>query len=112
MNGKKAVMALGMAAGFCLVGSNATTNAATPDSAERASISVSLADLDLGTKAGADAATARINSAAKKLCRRFADDRKVSGWATFVDCYRATTAEVFRRLDAGTRAAQSTTGRL
>jgi hypothetical protein len=64
----------------------------------------------VSTKAGADAANDRINSAAKKLCRQFADDRKVSSWASFTDWHHATTAEVFRPLDAGNRAIHPTTG--
>lgn len=110
MNDKKAITALTVAAGLCLLGLNAAANAVAPASTEKASISVSLADLDLGTKAGADVATARINAAAKKLCRQFADDRKVSSWATFTDCYHATTADVFRQLEASNRSIRSTTG--
>lgn len=108
MNGNLSTTALTTTALFCLFGLSAAASAVEPPSSETASLAVSLADLDLTTQAGADAAAGRINAAAKKLCRQFADDRKVSAWATYTDCYHATTAEVFRQLEAGTRSASAT----
>jgi UrcA family protein len=77
---------------------------------ETASATISLFDLDLTTSSGLSAAQQRLAVAAKRLCNRFADSRKVSDRATAVECYRDTLAKALQRLNvhfATTRAEQS-----
>jgi UrcA family protein len=53
---------------------------------------VALAGIDPSTPAGIAAAQARIADAARRLCRRFEDSRRVSSRATYADCVRDTRA--------------------
>ena len=62
------------------------------------STTVSLADL--ATSAGRSAARERLAVAAKRLCRKFWDSRKVDNYETQVDCYRETLANALQLLDA------------
>ncbi len=105
MRCKKIVSALKVAAGISLLGCSLASVAVRAESPaktspETATAAVSLADLDLTTPAGMDAARERVTLAAQKLCRHFLDDRKASSWATYTDCSRETVASAFRQLDA------------
>ena len=67
---------------------------------ETTSTTVSLADFNLTTSAGLSAARERLSAAAKRLCRKFSDSRKVDDYATQVDCYRETLANALQLLNA------------
>jgi UrcA family protein len=64
------------------------------------STTVSLADFNLATSAGLSAARERLAVAAKRLCRKFSDSRKVDDYETQVDCYRETLANALQLLNA------------
>ena len=74
------------------------------------STTVSLADFNLATSAGLIAARERLAVTAKRLCRRFADSRKVDDYETQVDCYRETLANALQRLNAKLAATAARTG--
>ena len=59
---------------------------------------VSVADLDLNTEAGARIAHERISAAAWKLCGRLENSRKVDHRETTNECYRDAVAAASARL--------------
>lgn len=67
---------------------------------ETTSATVSLADVNLATPAGISAARQRLAVAAKRLCRKFSDSRKVDDSQNQVDCYRETLANALQLLNA------------
>jgi UrcA family protein len=66
---------------------------------------VSLGGLDMTTQAGVEVAKLRLKAAAQRLCRRLADDRKVSSWETYADCSRESFAMAVRQLGRDKRLA-------
>ena len=65
---------------------------------DRASATVSLEGLDLTTPEGRQAANRRLSAAAKRLCGRFSDSRRVSDRETTADCFRETMGAANQRL--------------
>jgi UrcA family protein len=64
------------------------------------SAKVVLADLDLATPAGLNEAHQRLAAAAKRLCQKFSDNRRISDRATFIDCYHETLADATKNFSA------------
>jgi UrcA family protein len=61
---------------------------------------VSLADLDLSTPAGAQAARARLLQEVKLLCDQLGDHLDLSHQATYLECVDKATVTTDRHLDA------------
>ena len=79
-----------------------TVAIATADPArvpEQVSRSVDLSGIDLSTPAGVAQAEVRIGEAARRLCRKFEDSRRVSSRETFADCVRDTRQASLRQLE-------------
>lgn len=97
---------------FSLFGIATSAAAAPPTTrpAESVTTRVSLLNLDLDSVDGRLAAQQRLASAAKRLCNRFSDDRRVSNAATQIDCYQQTYGEAIRRLEASMQRARSDGG--
>jgi len=88
----------------CLAASSPASAApgGAPGTASRpASISatVSLADLDLATAAGHDAAQARIAATARRLCRAFRDSSSLADRETYAQCWKDAQDRALRQLD-------------
>ena len=66
---------------------------------ESVAATVSLADLDISTPEGIQAANARLAQATRRLCRKLGDNRRVSDSATYADCYRETLANALRQVN-------------
>jgi UrcA family protein len=62
--------------------------------------SISLADLDLSTAAGAQRARERLERAVKTLCTQLRDDLDLSHRGTYLECVGKATATTNRHLDA------------
>ena len=69
-----------------------------PRETDAATGTVALAALDLSTSAGLAEAHERLAIMAKRLCRKFRDDRKVDDWQTYVDCVHDTLAIALNRI--------------
>jgi len=67
---------------------------------ETVATAISLANLDLTTPTGIDAAHQRLAIAAQRLCRKFSDSRRVDDYQTYAECYREALSDAVRRLDA------------
>jgi len=91
-----AALAALLACGADSVLADATRAAAN---AESVAATVSLADLDVSTPEGVQAANARLAKAAQRLCRKLGDSRRVSDSATYADCYRETLANALRQVN-------------
>ena len=95
---KTALPAVALATLFAVVTDSALADAPRPTApAESVTATVSLADLDVSTPEGAQAASARLAKLAQRLCLNFRDARRVSDWATYTDCYRETLANALRQ---------------
>ncbi|MGB8694669.1 MAG: UrcA family protein [Steroidobacteraceae bacterium] len=66
---------------------------------ETASASVALAGLDLTTPTGVLEAHDRMAAAARRLCLKFMDERKVSALETYADCVHDTLTDARHRLE-------------
>lgn len=84
---------------FALAPGIALANPAAGAPPEVASATVSLADLDLTTPSGVEAAGKRLAAVASRLCARFRDERKVSDAMTHADCTRDALVQALRQLD-------------
>ena len=61
---------------------------APPPALDRSTATVSVADLDLNTREGAQIARKRVRRAAIALCRKYSDPRRASDRETMADCVR------------------------
>jgi UrcA family protein len=81
--------------GLCIVFLTAAIAKQLPAQAAEASASVSLADLNLGTEKGMQAARERVEKTAQRLCLKLIDPWGLSAHADYVRCVdEATTAAV------------------
>lgn len=62
--------------------------------------SISVADLDLYTEAGRTAARLRVAQAARQLCARMRDTRRVDDRETYRACQADAIADAMRQIDA------------
>jgi UrcA family protein len=67
---------------------------------ETVGTTVSLADLELSTPVGINTAHKRLVVAARRLCHKFSDSRRVSDCETSTACYRETLADATQRFNA------------
>jgi UrcA family protein len=89
-----------------MLGSNATVLAGPPSSDSK-SAQISLADLDLSTADGRNAAYERLHQAARNLCYRVEQDNDLSRQSNFVACVDLAMAQALpslQRLAARTEA--------
>jgi UrcA family protein len=75
-----------------------------PQAAVSRSARVSLADLDLSTAEGAQAARERIQATARRLCRQFIDPLDLDVHASFVACVDRAVAAALRQITPPTLA--------
>jgi UrcA family protein len=75
---------------------------------ETASASVALAGLDLTTPTGVLEAHDRMAAAARRLCLKFMDERKVSARETYADCVHDALTAASQRLEAAINAPATT----
>jgi UrcA family protein len=80
---------------------------ATNRTPERVSARVTLADLDLSTTEGMQAARARLKVAAQRLCYKVVDSRRASATTLHQECSSEALAEALRRLDGMVSVAKS-----
>lgn len=80
---------------------------AKPSGPDRTAV-VSVADLDLATEAGMQAARERLHATARRLCRRVVDPWAVSHQQDYTACVDATLATALAQLPAPAVAANST----
>ena len=87
----------------CLAGPVAAL-ADGPEAAVHRSASVSVADLDLSSPEGIQAARARVHATARRLCLEVADPRDRSAHENYLACVDATVAAALREITATTLA--------
>jgi UrcA family protein len=71
---------------------------------------LSLADLDLSTPAGVDAARDRLQQTARQRCSQIADRQDLSHQPNFIACMDETLADALRQIDGPVRAAIEESG--
>ena len=69
-----------------------------PQAPESASITIALSDLALNTPQGLRGARGRLSKASQRLCRQWADERKVDNWASYSVCTEKSLARALRHL--------------
>ena len=74
------------------------------EAAVRRSARVSVADLDLSSSEGIQAARARVHATARRLCLEVADPRDRSAHENYLACVDATVAAALREITAATLA--------
>jgi len=81
--------------------------ALTPAAAgvETRTSNLSLADLDLSTPAGVDAARDRLQQTARRWCSQVADRQDLSHQPNFIACMDETLAAALRQINGPVRAA-------
>ena len=90
---------LGWMAGASIALMAAISNQLPADAAEKSTI-VSIADLDLSTGNGMEAARERVHEAARHLCKKVVDPWSLSHQPDYVQCVNETTADAVTQLQA------------
>jgi UrcA family protein len=78
---------------------NAAEQCTSTKASSAKSTSISVADLDLSTSAGVQAARARLHQAARKLCDEVLEPSSVSHQPDFVRCVDQAMAEATAQLE-------------
>ena len=95
--------------GLCALASATAVAGGQPDPSVTRSGKVSLADLNLSTPEGANAARDRLRQAARRLCARVADELDLSHQANYVACVDESLAVALRKITEAATATASNT---